>query len=506
MGSSWAIICGAIRSKFEFDMSLNAAISLRQEGLLEGIVVSTWHDGFRKYPSLRDELVKVGIIVVSVPDIKESGAGNSYRQHRLLDAALGLCPNGSAILKMRSDKCLHLLRLFRSVLRRGLTALANESPYTILQSRIAIISASLSLPFCHCDMVFFGQKEDLRSLIQIDLIYDWVFFPGTANAEIRWFSWPFLNHIPILRQYFEYFHCRRMSRFIIECYQEGQLEKIPDLIHDVLAANILMIFYNFEIVSEASEVLSLSVKDVFTGVDDTVSRIVPLTQTTHLVVYSDTLLGRLVGKEMRSDPSNEPLYAALERMQDNAYSRRHVKMGELHSIQRDYFADLPVGYSGDSLFRFATNIYQPNERSEVNSLLPVSSVVDESLNMDCQADAFAFIRAHCHDMPMEVICFRLAKEYEVGDWLPPDPQSRKYWLHQSAARKYRPAQTEYGRLMECEGDLNAAAEWYFRAAAMDDKEAQEALARLLRNHDITSVKQDWHHWQKLAERKNHAPV
>lgn len=495
---NWALLCGAIRSKLEFDVTLNAALDLRQKGLLDGIVVSTWHDAFKDHPDLRGQLGQAGVHVVSVPQIREGGNGNSYRQHRLVAAALDVCPDGSAVLKMRSDKCVHRLRYFTGVLKRGLMEPPATAPaYRLFRYKLAVMTASLTMPFSNSDVVFYGLKEDIRSLLHIDMTYDWVFFPGSANAEIRWFSRPFLDRIKTLRSYFEYFNCRLVSGHIIDRFAAGEATMLPAFLNDMLAANLLVIHENFELVSDIGTGEKISAQQLFTGEHPRMSRLIPITNAKHILAFSDRVVTDAVARELADDPSNAGLYAALTRMQDPAYRVRDFGPDELRGIREACFPDDPAQPHPSSHLRFATNIYPPADAPTLDSL-PVGTDVLAGLPADAQAFALGHILEACATTALEVIYYDLALLYRAGVEVEQSDDIARFWLQQSAENRYRPAQADYAAALEAVGDFDKAAFWFHQAAITGDAAAQLKLAELLRDHEIESVQDDWRHWMEKA--------
>lgn len=495
---NWALLCGAIRSKLEFDVTLNAALDLRRTGLLDGIVVSTWHDAFKDFPELRSQLAAAGVHVVSVPQIREGGNGNTYRQHRLVQAGLEVCPSDSAILKMRSDKCVHRLRYFTDVLTRGLAKPPETAPaYRIFRNRLAVMTASLTMPFSNSDVVFYGLKEDIRTLLHMDMTYDWVFFPGSANAEIRWFSRPFLARIKTLRAFFEYFNCRLVSGYIIDRFASGEHAKIPAFLYDMLAANLLIIHENFELVSDGGTGEKISASTLFTGGHPRMSRLIPITNAKHILAFSDRIIGDAVTAQLADDKSNTELYAALQRMTDPTYRMRDFEPDELRHIHETSFPDDPAKPHPSSLLRFATNFY-PAKAVPTLDTLPVGTDILGGLPKEAQAFALDHITKSCATKALEMIYHDLAHLYRAGEEVPQSDEIARFWLRQSAENRYRPAQAEYAAALEAAGDIEKAAFWFHQAAITGDVKAQLRLAELLRDHEIECVTDDWRHWMEKA--------
>ena len=154
---NWAVVCGAIRSDLEFAITINSILDLREDGLLSGIVVSTWNHSFKDKQKLKYDLIDKGIHVVEVPDLKNGENGQTYRQHRLFDAGLSVCPENSGMLKLRSDKAAHRLDLFKSRLTKGIAPSGGEDPVPeskVFEGRVSVQACSMTMPFNHSDIVF----------------------------------------------------------------------------------------------------------------------------------------------------------------------------------------------------------------------------------------------------------------------------------------------------------------------------------------------------------------
>ncbi|TNE67599.1 MAG: sel1 repeat family protein [Alphaproteobacteria bacterium] len=505
MQSNWAIICGAIRSWLEFGVTVKAALEMRDAGLLDGIVISTWNDGFRDKGDLRARLIDAGISIVSVPGMSQGGNGNSYRQHRLMEAALDACPTGCAVLKMRTDKCTPRLKYFVNALKHGPEP-TPDSPaaFKVLKARISVLWASMTMPFGHSDVVFYGLKEDIQSMVHMDMLYDWVFYPGSANAEIRWYSRPFLRRLKLFRQFFEPFNCRRISSYMIDRYTEGKEGDIPDFFHDVLAANILCLNQNFDIVHTDSSLPTATARDLMTGVHAGQANVTPVTLAKHLVLFSNKVPAAFVERSLKKDPSNDPLYAALDRLLSPGYLERNFVTAELTRIHKETFQDTPTDFSHRAVLRYATNLYagKPDWREKPLEPLSISDDALPDLEPEARDMALAYVQENCMDRAVELLFHELAEKYRLGDGIDANTNLCRYWLKKSAEGRYRPAQAAYARELESMGDLEGAAHWYREAARTGDTECQFALARILKNNKVKSIEDDWQEWQAKAEQSS----
>ncbi|MEJ8572390.1 hypothetical protein [Microbaculum marinum] len=496
---NWAVVCGAIRSPLEFTITLNAILKLRDQGLLHGIVVATWSDAFRETPELRSDLIRRNIAVVEVPQMREGGNGQTFRQHRLFQAGAMQCPDGVAILKMRSDKAVHRLHFFIDRLKAGPAPVsAAPSMFRSMTRRISIQAASVSMPFNHSDIVFYGLKGDLLRLSHMDQMYDWTFFPGSMNAEIRWFSRPFLFQLNVFRQYFELFNCRAMSRHVIDMVEGGRFDAIPEVVLDAIAANIVCIHENFEIVSPDRYDGVATVRQLFGFDDSKIANVIPMTMTKHVACYSNAAVAAAAHGQFPSNNGGDHLKAAFARMADPVHAERNISDEEIRKIGSTWFPDSPLNGSKDSMLRIATCVREPLDM--VDAPLDIHLEPDTSGRQMPEERAFVqeYLAGHCHEIDLATLYFNLSEMFRNGDSVQPDEGRARYWLHLSAEARHRPAETAWADLLKQDGDLEGAAGWYRKAALRGDQAAQRELALLLRDHPITSVSDSWEDWMELA--------
>ncbi|MEX0298261.1 MAG: hypothetical protein AB3N28_04275 [Kordiimonas sp.] len=500
MRPNWAVICGAIRSKFEFEITLNAALELKYQGLIAEIVVSTWHDSFRDDLELRQRIQGLGVYIVSVPQIKAGGNGQTYRQHRLLEAALEVCPADVAVLKMRTDKCVHRIRYFKESLKKGLKPNSAENEiYKILKCKIAVISGSLTMPFNISDVMYYALKEDIRELLHLDMWYDWVCYPGTINAEIRWFSRPFVKRLKLLKAYFEYFNCRKISEYFIDSVRENDGEGIHDFFFDVLAANLLCLRHNFDLVSDYGLATDINVRKLFQGENERYGRLIPITMSKHIVAFNNLLVANLTDNKCETETIKLRLDKALERQTDESYAYRDILPSHLRDVHQQCFPDTPTDCFEPHYVRYATNIYKPDVAKVHTFLaeaqLPITPVIEEE-----RAYLLDFVNSQSEAHALEVMYYLIAEKYRTGDGVHRSAEEYKRWIELSAQSRYRPAEKDFADILANDGEYDAAAPWYHKAAVRGDEEAQLAISKLLQNNLLSSVEADWRRWEALASK------
>ncbi|TNE67297.1 MAG: sel1 repeat family protein [Alphaproteobacteria bacterium] len=510
MQQNWALICGAIRSIPEFEITINAVLALRRQGLVAGIVVATWNDDQGATPELKQRLLARGITMVEVPSLQDGGNGQTFRQHRLFAAGLAVCPDGSAVLKLRSDKAAHRLQYYVERLKVGPapqpTPAAGNAPFQIFRAKVAVQSVSVTMPFNFSDLVFYGLKEDLACLANMDLYYEWACFPGSINAEIRWFSQPFIRRLNIFRQYLENYNCRAVSGFVADRAAEGALHRISPAIMDVLAANLLVIHHNFDISSPDHRPQELSLLGLLGVGQHPVGKLVPMTLTKHVACFSNSAVAQFISGDFKDDAegTGSSLKAALARMAAPGYVQRIIPATELTADHSAYFKDQPIGNDPGAIMRVATEGTLPDQTPD-DSFLDVSffdifaDVADEEKEIITR-----LLTENAGSKELSVLYFEIAERYRTGDFGRADNSMARLWLRLAAEGRYRPAEKAWAEVLESIGNLEEAAQWYRKAAVREDPEAQRALANILQHNTLETVKDDWQDWMARAERHSGA--
>ncbi|WP_262690347.1 hypothetical protein [Kordiimonas aestuarii] len=498
---NWAIVCGAIRSPIEFNITINAAMEFRKQGLLHGIIVSTWNDTFREMQGLKQDLVSRGIIVVEVPGLREGGNGQTFRQHRLFEAGITHCPDGVAVLKLRSDKAVHRLHYFVERLRTGpVPTLPCQSIFQVMKAKISVQAASVSMPFNHADVVFFGLKEDLRRLCHMDQFYEWAFYPGSMNAEIRWFSRPFLRELKIFRQFFEYFNSRTISRYVIEMAEAGNFDAIPDMVMDVIAANILCVYFNFDIASPDTGSDRVSVRQLFGYGGSSTSKVIPMTMTKQAACYSNHAIEAMAQEHFPDEDGGSHMKAAFARLRDAEYAGRTIPLAELKSIRQIYFPDTEFDNSAQSPLRLASNVTWVDAPATEDPLaVHLERAVSAGEPDEDHGFVQRFITENAVKTDLATLYYTIAQKYRTGDDVPVSERHAHYWLRLAAEGRYRPAEKAWGDVQKSSGEFDSAAQWYHKAALRGDVAAQKELAVLLRDHKITSVSESWQKWMEVSQ-------
>jgi hypothetical protein len=202
----WAVVCGKVRDPGATLDLLGTLGAWRREGLLDGIVLSTWLGEVVGTPGLARALHEADVTLVESPEPSLRSMGHVHHQMKSLGLGLAACPDDVRVFKLRTDK-LRLTDAHADLLRRPVDLApdptrdqAPDLPVP-LEGRIWAAYCHLRTPFWLGDVAFLGHVRDLRRLVHFDAAYDAVGYGAGVSVEIRFFSHPFLAPFPIFTDY-----------------------------------------------------------------------------------------------------------------------------------------------------------------------------------------------------------------------------------------------------------------------------------------------------------------
>lgn len=209
--TNWVLVCGALRSPEAFLEILRPVLQWRAMGLVHGIVLSTWRGEVKSGSDVHAFLVQNQIHVVECTDPgsdwfrTEKFRNNSFfRQMVQLHHGLAACPRDTYVLKIRTDKinieCVDPCLFFRDM------SVPNDCP-PIFEKRVCVEYGQLLNPITVSDMTYYGWRDDLKKLVNFDLVYEALYSKSEDGFD------PFLNedrlhlnvfakHFPILESYY----------------------------------------------------------------------------------------------------------------------------------------------------------------------------------------------------------------------------------------------------------------------------------------------------------------
>jgi hypothetical protein len=206
--------CGQLRDCGIFRRALAPALSLRAQGRVQRILLSTWRGEPDRLEDGAAALRAQGVEIIE-SDFPERLAvpGNVFQQMLALDRALDQVDDDWLVLRTRPDVAFTDEDALAAVLFQPfLPVLPPEGQAAIFTERVWVTYFLPATPFLAADQVFYGRASDLRRLCTYDLFteaYQITSRPNEqipkntsgASAEIRRFLTPFLPAYPILREY-----------------------------------------------------------------------------------------------------------------------------------------------------------------------------------------------------------------------------------------------------------------------------------------------------------------
>lgn len=198
---NWVVICGLVRDRQLFNTKLEKLFQWQNEGLISGIVYSTWIGEIDKYEGLRQHLETAGVKTVEIQEPNLRLPGHLLHQMKTIYYGLEACPENSYVLKIRPDLG-SLGKNLTPILSGEVDLKVDDSEGwpRIFQERIVIMGGFVTAPFYMNDIVFYGSKQDVKKLIHFDLRYEVLF---TSTGPEQWFhAHPFLDTFQIFASYF----------------------------------------------------------------------------------------------------------------------------------------------------------------------------------------------------------------------------------------------------------------------------------------------------------------
>jgi hypothetical protein len=199
---NWVVICGLVRDRQLFNTKLEQLYQWRKEGLISGIVYSTWIGEIDNYEGLRQYLKDSQVVTVETKEPDLILRGHILHQMKVLYYGLQACPEDVYILKMRPDlgNLGNDIYDILSVNNLDLEVDVSGGWPQIFDQRVVILGGSITCPLFIIDTLFYGYKSDIDKLIHFDLQYD-VLYPS-VGAQERFFIHPFIKEFKILNSYF----------------------------------------------------------------------------------------------------------------------------------------------------------------------------------------------------------------------------------------------------------------------------------------------------------------
>lgn len=338
------LFLGLVRKPDTFKKSVNDFLKLREQGLVNQIIFSTWDYEVEKNPEMIDFLKKNDVKIIASVEPKERGVGNIWCQMISLEKALDKVDDDRFVMKTRSDVYINprfLRKLFSE--KEKLLKITNHLPKgDIFKYKIWVHYYELKTPFHMGEESLFGNKHDMKHMVNYETLYDNIKV-GDAVSHIRRFINPFIREYPILYKYLTKYskdswlktftiwfshniYEVRGSKLSRKVSSQNKFQRIhkkmkDDNFLDVLAAYYSIIHSHFYIDGNSFEnqITGGPWSTAYSGINQKNFKANFSEEKSHpknpgqVYVYDNELLGNICNKKLEKDELSERLMQAIDR-------------------------------------------------------------------------------------------------------------------------------------------------------------------------------------------------
>lgn len=232
------VITGRLRDIGDAYATLRKATELRDEGLLETLVLSTWRGEIDQFAGLREDLVASGVAIVESDcppqTIKPFGMWVSWIQAAALQRGIDAAGDADCILKLRTDKCASYMEMFRPALQDTPLPSGRLSP---LRGIVSVRMARAAIPLHVSDIIYYGFRSDIEAMIATavsgEMQYDAL--NGWTGVETRWAAGPWFRANPLYRSYHAGVDAFAAARAMMSWAETTPGQKVPEALARVMA-------------------------------------------------------------------------------------------------------------------------------------------------------------------------------------------------------------------------------------------------------------------------------
>lgn len=333
-GPIYVVICGAVRNLLDVASIILRAVSLCNEGIADGIILSTWEGEFEDNPEYKHTLESLGVRVIQSKPLPESWNEvlylNNTRQAVQLNAALDSLPEDCYILKCRTDLSFETLSKVLSSLPNVDLTITERNRYNVdFHSKILVANMGISALFHSADISFYGHSSDVRKMM---LFESRLYLERDFPADCGFFMAPFIHRFPLMADVLKmqrYWDFSSVIKKIPECSPKPSV--LPMLLNKVYAQYFLIvdscfICYDLSYMPETS----LTMDDLFTesslkkGIKLGWIKTVSDTRIIHKLVTGDvesTLMYDSFRTALKQALDEDPTELAIEESDVEEYNR-----------------------------------------------------------------------------------------------------------------------------------------------------------------------------------------
>jgi hypothetical protein len=232
------LITGQIKSSDNFLRAIKEFVALKDEGVVDEIILSTWKGELDKQSEELIEQVKENLIVVT-PNPPKVNSGSAFYQMKSFHYALNKVTNkDNFIFKSRPDLFI-AKKDIKKIIEKDYKVNSARSPFN---SKVWIPWFEISKPFYLADECFFCSYLDALKLYNYNTIYDNYYEIDAGISHIRRFYNPFIECYPEFERFFQFFgitgHGRSKRFEIFEVlYKNSRYRKGIGLYYEILKEN-----------------------------------------------------------------------------------------------------------------------------------------------------------------------------------------------------------------------------------------------------------------------------
>ncbi len=232
------VITGQIKSSETFLNSIKEFVALKEEGVIDEIILSTWQTELDRQGRELIEQISENLIVIT-PTPPKVNSGSAFYQMKSFHFGLNEVVNkNNFIFKSRPD-LLILREDLKNIFKKNYNIDSTRSPF---KNKIWIPWFEISKPFYLADECFFCSYSDAVKLYNYNTIYDNYYNIDAGISHIRRFYDPFIGTYPEFENFFLNFGITghgRSGRFQIfdVLYNNSNYLRGMKLYYEVLEAN-----------------------------------------------------------------------------------------------------------------------------------------------------------------------------------------------------------------------------------------------------------------------------
>ena len=196
MPGNWAVICGLVRDPAAALHQASVLAQFRGEGLIQGVVISTWERELDRYREVRRAFKALDAWVITSREPTLKGPGHVLHQSKAILLGLDACPADAMVLKMRFDLAPLDGHIWPILTGERLAAQEQRAKPNVFSRPVMAHGGLMFWPFFLNDIYYYGARSDLQMLSRYDIQTE-VFY-NELGAEQCFHLPPFARRYPSL--------------------------------------------------------------------------------------------------------------------------------------------------------------------------------------------------------------------------------------------------------------------------------------------------------------------